>query len=192
MQHPSLQWIAMGLAVFGGLSAVFWVLFVESGRSDMTALRDGLFLEYQVGDDEDGRCRLTFNQQEPDMFKVVVDADGDCPVAPFSIKSSRPVETVNGRTKPIGEHVGLVTWGGSDRLWIPPDRQDPVKGVPRGFVVRRHAVWSGFDVSVVEITFGGLNRQFFFDRRTGFLVGMEERGVDHQFVAFKLSETNAQ
>ena len=191
MRHPAFKWLAMAFAIIGGFSSAFWVLFDKSNQSTMTALHDGLFLDYQIGDDDEFHCRLTFKQQPDDTFQIIIDGVGICPVAPFSMRSGNAIRTVDIRAKPVGDSDGLVVWGSSDRIWLPPDRQEIVKGVPHGFGVTSHTSWGGFQVAVVDVTVGGLNRQFFFDRKTGFLVGMKETGVDHQHVPYKLLETNA-
>lgn len=188
MHHESYKWIAMAFALIGGLSSVAWVLYAKSGESDMTALRDGLYLEYET-DTGDPLCRLTFTEQGPDRFTVASDAE-ECVVMPYSAKTRSAVNLVDARARAVD--AALVSWGYSESVWIAPDAQEPnPKALPGSFVVRERTTWREMDVSVIEITVGGLTRRFYYDTKTGFLAGMEEKGVDHEAVGYVLASTNA-
>lgn len=183
MRHESMKWIALLLGVIGAGSAAWWVMYDEASDSDLKALSDGTYLEYVQGSET---CRLTFSAAD-DVFEVRSEP-AECFMSPYSKKTKTAVQKVDARAKPT--EASQVSWGPAPIIWIPPDKMTPNSQLPGSFTVQEIVDWQGFRAGLVELQFGIIHR-LYYDTQTGFLVGVVEKGVDHEIELARLKSTNA-
>jgi len=133
--------------------------------------RDGLYLEYQVG--ESSSCALSFEDAGGGKFRVVAEPER-CSLWPGAPSDGEVL--VDHNLRPAGG--GKLEWGEAVLLWLPKNKRKPgsyrsVAG-GGGFSVSRVERWHDWDTAVIQAKIALLKGVWYYDVKTGFLVGMEK------------------
>lgn len=149
------------------------------GNLGEPGVTDGLTLKYQVG--EEWYCQVSFEAIDDKYFKVNLDPP-DCSVKPDVGSGGEMVvdgwlRLKDGRTP---------QWGEAVYLWLPEFRR--TVGKHGAMEVSRTGEWGGWSVAIVEGSFGILSGVWYYDLKTGFLVGFEKTFAGDRNLIYKLLE----
>jgi len=135
------------------LAAVLLYLWLSPGPK--APLRDGLFFRYDISGSS---MTVTFTQLKDDRFEVVLSPSGIRQVVDSSLK----------------DDMGAIFEAGvMGPFWLPPGKV-VAGGSAYGDTVDELRAWNGWEVGVVRSVFGvggALRGEWYYEQRTGFLVG---------------------
>jgi hypothetical protein len=149
------------------------------GNLGAPAVTDGLTLQYQVG--EEYYCQVSFKAIDDKLFRVELEPPG-CSVKPDGVSEEEMIVDAwlrlkDGRTP---------QWGEAVYLWLPESRR--TVGKHGAMEVSRAGEWGNWSVAVVEGSFGILSGVWYYDLKTGFLVGFEKTFAGDRSLIYKLLE----
>jgi hypothetical protein len=158
------------------------------GFGEEAPLSDGLYLHYDFGG---SGIRVTFYEIDADSFHAVLSSGSDTDIDPDEIPDERKT-TVDRRLKK--ERGTPYEAGILGPIWIPPSRAKK-GGRVYGDEVVAVRQWEGWDVGVVKANFGrgALRGEWYYDTRSGFLVGGKRATVmnaDEGGTVFVLEDSN--
>jgi len=169
------------------LVAMAGVVFLGCAKDKGPAfVFDGLYLEYTVG--EDDTCRLEFTKVGDDLFLMKRDPE-DCGVKPDGMAGGEM--RVTGRLE--SEDGKRLNWGEYINLWIPPDVRKVGTHTIYGGREEVIAVeqWQDWQVAIVHGKIALLEGKWYYDVKTGFLVGFERTFAGESHLILHLTDTNA-
>ncbi len=156
------------------------------GGKEPNAIFDGLYLEYSLG--PKSSCRLSFRKLEGKLFLMKVEPE-DCMVRPDGMKGGEMKVTASLKSEE-GKHLN---WGELTNIWLPPDKR--VRGkhtIPGGYMdVTAVKKWNEWDAAIVHGKIGLLEGKWYYDVKTGFLVGYEKTFAGATSIVLQLAHTNA-
>lgn len=150
------------------LLALAIVVMWRATSREEAPISAGTFLEYDNGGVQ---MRLTFSHAAADLFDTnisYVDEDGRYP---SSQPSPAPAEIVDTRMRTADGRVFEL--GSLGPLWVPPNDVHKGGGA-HGTRVSEVRRWKNWEVGVVTASVGvggALRGEWYYDTRTGFLVG---------------------
>ena len=143
-----------------------------SFSGDQAPLEDGLYLTYDFGG---SITRVRFEKIDSSRFRATVafgdpgDDTGYHPPAAKPVVVDRKLKAEDGTTFEVGD-LGPI--------WIPPSS---VKkgGYAHGDTIQTVKHWKNWDVGVVKASIGGgaLRGEWYYEKKTGFLVGGNRSSV---------------
>lgn len=146
---------------------------------------DGLYLEYAIG--ESSICRLEFSKVGDDVFLLKRDPE-HCSVRPDGMTGAEM--RVTGWLESEGGK--RLIWGEYMNLWIPPDaRKAGAQSVFGGQEKIEIGQLEERTVAIINAKIALLEGKWYYDVKTGFLVGFDKTFVGESHVILRLLETNA-
>ena len=170
--------------------AVFSLLLLSACDSGKPAMNESMYLEYKSG--AGIACKIDFSKIKPGVYNVKF-TPNPCGLQPAEFKNSEK-DKVNSKLQPISGPK-IITWGDGVNLWIPADKRKSGAhwNYNGAFAVSRVEKWNGWNCAIVTATVGALQSWWYYDVKSGFLVGVERKMkfVDNKrTVIYKLSDSD--
>ena len=147
----------------------------------------GTFLVYDAA----GRqMRLMFSPADDDQFGTSIELADDDGMFGLGESSSTQGDVVDARLRTAGG--GIFEVGLLGPLWVPPS-QVREGGSAHGMRVNEVRRWENWEVGVVTASVGmgmALTGEWYYDTRTGFLVGGMKSTAGSQAQVFTLTDSN--
>jgi len=173
------------MKLLAGMFVVFAISTAGCSKGP-PALRDGLYLEYTIG--ESLSCRIEFQKMEDDSFTAILEPS-DCSMRPEGYSIGEPI-VVNAYLK--APDIPNLMWGEFALLWLPEKHRKAGTHLSVGgsFQITEIKHWEDWDVAVVNAQIGALKGIWYYDLATGFIVGMEKSFVGETNRILLLQDTN--
>ena len=169
----------------------FFLFMMMSGCSGSSepAVFDGLYLKYRIG--TSSSCRISFDKISRNRFKVIMEPY-NYSLCPGGYQDGKEL-IVDKFLRPAKKR--LLSWGEAVLIWLPADTRKTGSRLHVGGLDSISEVkhWKEWEVAVITAQIGGgfLTGTWYYDVKTGFLVGMEKEFAGDKNLIILLEETNA-